>query len=145
MPTFPRSPLSFRTAGFPSTAGRLAYQARFSRRVNQLKPAPRHALNDDRFVFALRASHDHCVVPALTRETGFDNAPPWWVTMIVNKSERPHRIKEFVVGQKRLRVTQIGTMIAEFDRICITLGLLIEVEEKCAPISDPTHFTYRSC
>jgi hypothetical protein len=40
MPTFPRSPLSAGQRVFPSTAGRLAYQAGPSQRVNQLKPAP---------------------------------------------------------------------------------------------------------
>ena len=40
MPTSPRSPLSFRTAGFPSTAGRLAYQTGPFWYVAQLKPAP---------------------------------------------------------------------------------------------------------
>jgi hypothetical protein len=40
MPTFPRSSLSLRTAGFPSTAGRLAYQGDLPESVNQLKPAP---------------------------------------------------------------------------------------------------------
>ena len=40
MPTSPRSPLSFRTAGFPSTAGRMALRTVPSQRVAQLKPAP---------------------------------------------------------------------------------------------------------
>jgi len=62
--------------------------------------------------------------------------------MRANQSERLRRNGEFEVGQKRLRVIQIETMIAEFDRICVDLGNQIEVEEKSARISDPTHFAY---
>jgi hypothetical protein len=40
MPTFPRSPLSFRTVSFPQYGWKAGFQARPSRRVNQLKPAP---------------------------------------------------------------------------------------------------------
>jgi hypothetical protein len=40
MPTFPRSPLSAGRRVFPSTAGRLAFQAGPTRYVRQVKPAP---------------------------------------------------------------------------------------------------------
>ena len=40
MPPFPSSPLSAVRRVFPSTAGRLAYQAGPSQHVDQLKPAP---------------------------------------------------------------------------------------------------------
>ena len=40
MPTFPRSPLSFRTAGFPQYGWKAGFQAVPSRIVSQLKPAP---------------------------------------------------------------------------------------------------------
>jgi hypothetical protein len=40
MPTFPRPSLSFRKAGFPGTAGRMAYQTVPSRDVTPLKSAP---------------------------------------------------------------------------------------------------------
>ena len=40
MPTSPRSPLSFRTPVFPSTAGRMAFRTAPSQHVAQLKPAP---------------------------------------------------------------------------------------------------------
>jgi len=40
MPTSPRSPLSAGQRVFPSTAGRLAYQAGPTQSVCQLKPAP---------------------------------------------------------------------------------------------------------
>ena len=43
--------------------------------------------------------------------------------MRANQSEHLRRSKEFVVGLNRLRASQIETMIAEFDRICIDLGL----------------------
>jgi hypothetical protein len=63
-------------------------------------------------------------------------------SMTVNKSERLRRNKEFEVAQNRLRASQIETMIAEFDRICINLGHQIEAEEARARISDPAHFAY---
>src|ERR1039458_1532356 len=62
--------------------------------------------------------------------------------MTVNQTERLRRSEEFEVAQNRLRASQIETMIAEFDRICIDLGQQIEAEEKRARISDPTHFAY---
>ena len=62
--------------------------------------------------------------------------------MTANQSERLRRSKEFEVALNRLRVNQIETMIAEFDRICIDLGHQIEAEEKHARICDPTHFAY---
>jgi hypothetical protein len=40
MPTFPRSSLSFRTAGFPSTAGRQAFQTVPSQIVDDLSLLP---------------------------------------------------------------------------------------------------------
>src|SRR5450631_2527936 len=62
--------------------------------------------------------------------------------MTANQSERLRRSKEFEVALNRLRVNQIETMIAEFDRICIDLGQQIAAEETRARISDPTHFAY---
>jgi flagellar FliJ protein len=59
-----------------------------------------------------------------------------------NQSEHLRRSKEFVVGLNRLRASQIETMIAEFDRICIDLGHQIEAEETRVRICDPTHFAY---
>jgi flagellar FliJ protein len=62
--------------------------------------------------------------------------------MTANKSERLRRNKEFEVAQNLLRASQIETMIAEFDRICINLGHQIEAEEARARISDRAHFAY---
>ena len=62
--------------------------------------------------------------------------------MNANRSERLRRRKEFEANQSHLRANQIETMIAEFDRMCIDLGLQIEAEEKRAQIDDPTHFAY---
>ena len=74
MPTFPRSPLSFRTAGFP----RYGWKAGFSdgaRLPRELKSAP-----DIRGVFAsLHPSFVHLVIQRLSRTEpgrGFDRAPP---------------------------------------------------------------------
>ena len=62
--------------------------------------------------------------------------------MRANKSERWRRNFEFEVAQNRLRASQIETMIAAFDRMCVDLGQQIEAEEERARISDPTHFAY---
>ena len=52
------------------------------------------------------------------------------------------RLKRFQVDEKRRRVTQIETMIAEFNRIAGDLEREIASEEKRAGISDPAHFAY---
>jgi flagellar protein FliJ len=62
--------------------------------------------------------------------------------MRVNQTERLRRSREFEVNQSRLRASQIETMIAQFDRICVDLGQQIDAEETRARISDPTHFAY---
>ena len=50
--------------------------------------------------------------------------------------------REFEVAQNRLRVHQIETMIAEFDRMCVDLGHQIATEEVRVGINDPKHFAY---
>ncbi len=62
--------------------------------------------------------------------------------MAANKSESLRRKFEFEVAQDRLRASQIETMIAALDRMCVDLGQQIEAEEKRARISEPTHFAY---
>jgi flagellar protein FliJ len=62
--------------------------------------------------------------------------------MKANQSARLRRIKEFEVNQGRLRASQIETMIAEFDKICLDLGRQIEAEEMRTRIDDPAHFAY---
>jgi flagellar FliJ protein len=52
------------------------------------------------------------------------------------------RLKRFQVEEKRRRVRQIETMMAEFSRMMLDLDREIGAEEKRAGISDPTHFAY---
>jgi len=52
------------------------------------------------------------------------------------------RLKRFTVDEKRRRVAQIDTMIAEFDRMANDLQREIENEERRAGLSDPAHFAY---
>jgi flagellar export protein FliJ len=52
------------------------------------------------------------------------------------------RLKKFQVDEKRRKVAQIETMIAEFDRIASELDREIKVEQDRAGIHDPAHFAY---
>jgi flagellar export protein FliJ len=52
------------------------------------------------------------------------------------------RLKRFQVEEKRRRVTQIETMIAEFSRMALDLDREIALEEQRAGISDISHFAY---
>jgi flagellar export protein FliJ len=52
------------------------------------------------------------------------------------------RLKRFQVEEKRRRVRQIETMMAEFQRMALDLDGEIGLEEKRAGIADPTHFAY---
>ena len=52
------------------------------------------------------------------------------------------RLKKFQVDEKRRRVRQIETMMAEFGRMVAELDREISNEEKRAGISDPQHFAY---
>ena len=52
------------------------------------------------------------------------------------------RLKRFQVDEKRRRVAQIETMIADFERMASDLDREIAGEEKKAGISDPAHFAY---
>ena len=52
------------------------------------------------------------------------------------------RLKKFQADEKRRRVVQLQTMIAEFTRMTNDLDREIGTEEKRANISDPTHFAY---
>ena len=52
------------------------------------------------------------------------------------------RLKRFQVDEKRRRVRQIETMVAEFTRMIGDLDREIANEEKRAGISDPQHFAY---
>ena len=52
------------------------------------------------------------------------------------------RLKKFQVDEKRRKVAQIETMIAEFDRMATELDREIKVEQDRAGIHDPAHFAY---
>ena len=52
------------------------------------------------------------------------------------------RLKKFQVDEKRRKVAQIETMIAEFDRMAADLEREIRVEQERAGIHDPAHFAY---
>jgi flagellar export protein FliJ len=52
------------------------------------------------------------------------------------------RLKRFQLEEKRRRVKQIETMLAELSRMCAELDREISNEEKRAGITDPRHFAY---
>src|SRR3954454_19352896 len=52
------------------------------------------------------------------------------------------RLKKFQVDEKRRKVMQIESMIAEFDRMAADLGREIKAEQDRAGIHDPSHFAY---
>jgi flagellar protein FliJ len=52
------------------------------------------------------------------------------------------RLKRFHVDEKRRQVTQIETMIAEFERMASDLDREIAAEQQRAGIDDPGHFAY---
>ena len=62
--------------------------------------------------------------------------------MKVSRTKDLGRAAEFEFMRNRWQATQIETMIAELDRICIDLGRQIEAEETRARIHDPAHFAY---
>jgi flagellar FliJ protein len=52
------------------------------------------------------------------------------------------RLKKFQVDEKRRRVAQIESMIAEFQRMTSDLEREIQTEQDRAGIQDPSHFAY---
>jgi flagellar FliJ protein len=52
------------------------------------------------------------------------------------------RLKKFQVDEKRRRVAQIESMIADFQRMSVDLEREIQSEQERAGINDPTHFAY---
>src|SRR5215831_2067183 len=52
------------------------------------------------------------------------------------------RLKKFQVDERRRKVAQIESMIAEFDRIAGDLDREIKHEQERAGIHDPGHFAY---
>ena len=52
------------------------------------------------------------------------------------------RLRRFQVDEKRRRVAQLETRIADFERMAGDLDREIAAEEQKAGISDPAHFAY---
>ena len=52
------------------------------------------------------------------------------------------RLKTFQVEDKRRKVVQIETMIAEFDRMANDLDREIRIEQDRSGIHDPSHYAY---
>jgi len=52
------------------------------------------------------------------------------------------RLRKFQVDEKRRRVAQIESMVADFDRMASDLDREIATEQERAGIHDPTHFAY---
>ena len=52
------------------------------------------------------------------------------------------RLRKFQVDEKRRRVAQIESMIAEFERMATDLDREIKAEEGRAGITDTSHFAY---
>jgi flagellar export protein FliJ len=52
------------------------------------------------------------------------------------------RLRKFQVDEKRRRVAQIESMVADFDRMAGDLDREIATEQERAGIHDPTHFAY---
>lgn len=52
------------------------------------------------------------------------------------------RLKKFQVDEKRRRVAQIESMIADFQRMSVDLEREIQIEQDRAGIQDPSHFAY---
>ncbi|MFC5585377.1 flagellar export protein FliJ [Nitratireductor kimnyeongensis] len=52
------------------------------------------------------------------------------------------RLKQFQVNEKRRRMAQLDSMIAEFDRMAAELDAQIISEETKAGITDLNHFAY---
>lgn len=52
------------------------------------------------------------------------------------------RLKRFQVEERRRRLAQIETMVAEFSRMAADLDREIASEEQRSGIADPTHFAY---
>ncbi|WP_068087228.1 flagellar export protein FliJ [Polycladidibacter stylochi] len=52
------------------------------------------------------------------------------------------KLKKFAVDEKRRHVTQIESMLADFDRMALELEQQIESEQKRVGIDDVSHFAY---
>lgn len=52
------------------------------------------------------------------------------------------RLKQFQVNDRKRRLAQLDTMIAEFDRMAAELDVQIASEERRSGITDTNHFAY---
>jgi flagellar FliJ protein len=52
------------------------------------------------------------------------------------------RLRKFQLDEKRRRVVQIESMVAEFERMATDLDREIQAEQDRAGIHDPAHFAY---
>ncbi len=77
MPTFPPSPLSFRTAGFPQYGWKVGLSSSAFPNVAQVKPAPGMPCATRRFASTLRALRCPTLRPALRRNSGLGGALPF--------------------------------------------------------------------
>src|SRR5271169_4369915 len=77
MPTFPLSPLSFRTAGFPQYGWKVGLSGSAFPHVAQVKPAPGIPCSTRRFASAFRALRCPTLRPALCRNSGLSGALPF--------------------------------------------------------------------
>src|SRR5271165_4746003 len=77
MPTFPLSPLSFRTAGFPQYGWKVGLSGSAFPHVAQVKPAPGIPCSTRRFASAFRALRCPTLRPALCRNSGLGGALPF--------------------------------------------------------------------
>jgi flagellar export protein FliJ len=62
--------------------------------------------------------------------------------MSMKSRETLIRLKKFQVDEKRRKVAQIESMIADFDRMAVDLEREITTEQERAGIHDPGHFAY---
>lgn len=65
-----------------------------------------------------------------------------WERTSMKSRETLIRLKQFQVTDKRRRLSQLDSMIAEFDRMASELDAQIAAEEKKAGITDVNHFAY---
>ena len=59
-----------------------------------------------------------------------------------SRNESLIRLKKFEVDEKRRQLSQIETMIADFERMAAELDQQIEIEHQKTGISDVAHFAY---
>ena len=76
MPTFPSSPLSFRTAGFPQYGWKAGLSCSAFPHASQVKLTPSMPCASSRFASALRALRGPTLGPALCQDGRLGGAPP---------------------------------------------------------------------